>query len=99
MTVYVVTWNINGEPERRYDEVRAGLIAKLDKYDSIRDESLESVCFLATDIDVERLYDDISEPLDHEDDTMLISSMHAGEFAGQLEDKLVDWVQARIGSG
>lgn len=96
MTVYVVTWNINGEPERRYDEVRAALIAKLDEYDSIRDESLESVCFLATDIDVDTVYADISEPLDHDDDTMLITSMRAGEFAGRLEDKLVDWVQARI---
>lgn len=96
MTVYVVTWNINGEPEPRYDEVRAALIARLDEYDSIRDESLESVCFLATDIDVETVYADISEPLDHDDDTMLITSMHAGEFAGRLEDKLVDWVQARV---
>lgn len=93
MAVYLVTWNLNKEPN--YAKARADFIKVLDSYTTIRDRNLETVRFVHTQETAEQLAKKLNIPLD-KNDTLIVSQMRAGEYFGWLEPQIWEWILPKL---
>lgn len=93
MAVYLVTWNLNKEPN--YAKARADFIKVLDSYATIRDRNLETVRFVHTQETAEQLAKNLNVPLD-KNDTLIVSRMRAGEYFGWFAPQIWEWIIPKL---
>ncbi len=94
MSVYLATWELNKE-KPNYNEARKKFIAKLEKYDFIKDPDLDSVVFISSKIDLYRIAEDLLESLD-KNDRLVVTKMNRDQYSGRLLTKVVNWINARL---
>jgi hypothetical protein len=93
MAVYLVTWNLNKEPN--YAKARADFIKVLDRYATIRDRNLETVRFVSTQETAEQLAKKLNAPLD-KNDTLIVSRIRVGEYFGWLDPQIWEWIIPKL---
>lgn len=94
MSVYVVTWNLNREGSN-YSQARKAFIDHLERYENIKDSSLESVRWINSSATASQIYDDLKSKLDG-NDSVFISKVTANAYYGQLNKLVWEWIAARI---
>jgi hypothetical protein len=94
MAVYVVTWNIN-KAGTAYDEARAAFLKHLERYDNVKDDSLETVRWVSTTIAAGQLSDDLRQKLD-DNDRLFVSQLFADRYAGWLAKSVWEWIRVRL---
>lgn len=92
MAVFVVTWNLNREVD--YNTARQRFLARLDQFEHIADQSLDSVKWISTVWTAEQVVTFLAEALDNTDG-LFVSMVRAGERQGLLPKHVWDWINAR----
>ena len=92
MSVYIVTWNLNGE--RAYGAARTAFLNHLAKYENCADSSLETVRFVSTTQTAQQVSDYLRQKMD-DNDRLFVSKVKAGERAGWLEKDVWTWIEER----
>ena len=95
MAVYLVTWDLNRE-KLNYSQARVNFLARLDKFTSKKDSGLDSVRFVDTTWDAEKISNYLKKMLDS-NDRLFVTKIHKGssERFGWLSTKTWDWIKAR----
>jgi len=94
MAIYIVTWNLNREGDN-YPAARAAFIEQLERHTHVADSGLESVRFVSSSLSAEDLYLDLQPKID-DDDRVFVVQLASSKIAGQLEDDVIDWIEARL---
>jgi len=94
MSVYLVTWDIN-KAKPNYTDARAKFIARLDKYDRIKDQSLDSVVFISTTSTAKQVSDDLKIVLDT-NDSLIVTKIVPGNYYGWLQGETWNWIAAKL---
>lgn len=94
MSVYLVTWELN-KAKPNYNEARARFIAKLGRYDYIKDSGLDTVVFISSTSTAYQMSEDLRSALDN-NDRLFVTKLNRNEHAGWLEQDVWKWIDARI---
>jgi hypothetical protein len=94
MPVYLVTWELN-KAKPNYNEARARFIARLERYDHIKDPGLDSVVFISSTSTAFQISANLQLALDN-NDRLVVSKLNRGEYAGWLLENVWKWIDARL---
>jgi len=94
MGVYLVTWNLNRE-NANHDVTRAAFIERLEEYDYVHDEDLESVYFVSTPLSAGQVSTDLHTKLDTHD-KVIVAQVMEGTYCGWMPQPLWDWIEERL---
>lgn len=94
MAVYLVTWDLNKE-KSGYANARTQLLSRLDKYESIKDSSLDSVRFVSTSWNVQQVVNDLLQYID-KNDSLFITKLEVDNYTGWLNKNTWDWIRVRL---
>jgi hypothetical protein len=94
MSVYVVTWNLNGEGAR-YNEKRTQLLQQISRYENTRDSQLETVRFISTTESAYEVDEHLRKKMDT-NDRLFVSRLNRGENQGWLDPDVWKWINARL---
>lgn len=94
MSVYLVTWDLNRE-KPNYSDARAKFLARIERYENIKDPGLDSVVFLSSSNTANQIYDDLRLALDN-NDTIIVTKMVIGNHQGWLSENIWKWINARL---
>lgn len=92
--IYIVTWDLNNE-KSNYGAARARFIARLERFEHIKDPGLDSVWFVSTAWAVNQISDDLQQALDS-NDRLFVSKLRTGEHQGWLSKTVWDWINPRL---
>jgi hypothetical protein len=95
MSVYLVTWDLNKE-KPNYATARANFISRLNQYENVKDEGLDSVRFVSVNNwTSEEVADDLRRKLD-KNDRLVVVKMTNTNHSGWLSGTVWDWINARL---
>lgn len=94
MSVYLVTWDIN-KARANYTQARQNLIDHLKRYEHIKDEGLDSVWFIRSNLDANSVSADIRTKL-NDNDRLIVTKLVSGQHQGWLASEIWEWINARI---
>lgn len=94
MSVYLITWDLNKE-KTNYNQARQEFISNLEDFENIKDSGLDSVRFISTDWDIDKVSDDIRTKLDN-NDRLFVIEIKKGNHQGWLSQKVWDWIDEHL---
>jgi hypothetical protein len=94
LAVFVVTWNLNKD-RSGYDHARRDFVTHLERYDYIKDLSLETVRWVSTTNTAAEISSFLRQKLDN-NDRLFVSKLNKNEHAGWLNKAIWEWISARL---
>ena len=88
--VYLVTYDLNKEGQRYKD-----LYELLKKLTYIRDQGLDSVWFISSNLSVQQLTDHIRTVLDN-NDRLFVAKLNLHEYNGWMHEDIWEWIRTRL---
>ena len=97
MAVYLVTWDLNNE-KPNYIQARARFLTGFDGLEWIRDERLDSVRFVSTNLTAQQLHDRLHANMDGTDRIAIIRLNTDATIGhqGSLSSTVWEWINARL---
>lgn len=93
MAIYLVTWNLNNEVN--YEAKRRSFIDHINRYDNVRDPSLETVRWVDSAGTADQLSSDLLTKLDN-NDRLFVTQLRPSTHQGWLNKEVWNWVNARL---
>lgn len=78
-----------------YAQARQTLIARMGRYQHIKDLGLDSVWFLHTDASANQIDSDVRTKMDSSD-RLFVTKLVSGQHQGWLDKSVRDWINARL---
>ncbi len=95
MAVYLVTWDLNKE-KPNYGAARGEFIARISRYEHIKDNGLDSVWFVDTSWSASEVNTDLKLALD-DNDRLIVVQIHKNTgHSGWLHKDTWQWLEARM---
>lgn len=94
MQVFVIVWTLSYE-RPNYSKALSEFINRLDAYHNALDIGLDSVRFIESSQTAEQIFGALRKGLEKED-SILVSRLNDGEYAGQLTQETKAWISARL---
>ena len=94
MGVYLVTWELNRE-KPNYQDARARFIARIQRYDFVKDPGLDSVVFISSNNTANQVSEDLRIALD-DNDRLFVTRLISGNYQGWLSESTWSWINARL---
>lgn len=94
MAVYLVTWDLNKE-RQNYTVVRDQFLARLNRYENIKDPGLDSVCFVSSNLTSYQISDDLRLAMD-QNDRIIVTRLISGNYQGWLGENIWIWINQRL---
>lgn len=93
MTVYAVTWDLNGE-KPTYNAARQAFVTHLERFENTKDGGLDSVRFISTTYTPLQVREFLMQKLDA-NDRLFIVEVVSGRREGWLNKSVWEWIAAR----
>lgn len=94
MSVYLITWDLNKE-RSNYNQARQEFISNLEDFENIKDSGLDSVRFISTDWDINKISDDLRSKMD-KNDNLFIVEIKRGNHRGWMSENTWNWINERL---
>lgn len=94
MSVYLITWDLNKE-RSNYNQARQEFISNLEDFENIKDSGLDSVRFISTDWDINKISDDLRSKMD-KNDNLFIVEIKRGNHQGWMSENTWNWINERL---
>ncbi len=94
MSVYLVTWELNKE-KPNYATARAQLLSRLNDYDGVKDQGLDTVRFVSTNWSADEVSADLRKKMDN-NDRLMVTKLIVGNHQGWLSQEVWDWINSHL---